>query len=158
MLKRHEIQVLRRAEHTLAEVAEFSGVSVRTVRRVIEEAAVEAVDPDAERAHRGIGRPSLAEPYREKVKTLLKDEPTLLSVEVCRRMRNAGYAGRKSAMYELVRSVRPHETTPVVRFEGLPGEFSQHDFGEVLVRFDDETERTVHFFASRLKYSRWVEA
>ena len=36
MLKRHEIQVLRRAEHSLAEVAEFSGVSVRTVRRVTE--------------------------------------------------------------------------------------------------------------------------
>ena len=157
MLKRHEIQVLRRAEHTLAEVAEFSGVSVRTVRRVIEEAAVEAVDTDAERARRGIGRPSLAEPYREKVKALLKDEPTLLSVEVLRRMRNAGYSGRKSAMYALVRSLRSHDTKPLVRFEGLPGEFSQHDFGEVLIRFDDGAERTVHFFASRLKYSRWVE-
>jgi transposase len=39
----------------------------------------------------------------------------------------------------------------------LPGEFSQHDFGEVLVRFLDGTEQRVHFFASRLKYSRWAE-
>ena len=45
----------------------------------------------------------------------------------------------------------------MVRFEGLAGEFSQHDFGEVLVRYQDGTETTVHFFASRLKYSRWVE-
>ena len=37
MLKRHEIQVLRRAGHTLTEVAQLSGVSVRTVRRVVEE-------------------------------------------------------------------------------------------------------------------------
>jgi transposase len=44
-----------------------------------------------------------------------------------------------------------------VRFEGLPGEFSQHDFGRVDVRFLDKTQRRVHFFASRLKYSRWVE-
>ncbi len=47
--------------------------------------------------------------------------------------------------------------TPLVRFEGLPGEFSQHDFGEVRVRYQDGTETKVHFFASRLKYSRWVE-
>src|SRR4029434_3508925 len=35
--------------------------------------------------------------------------------------------------------------------------FSQHDFGEVWVTYQDGTETKVHFFASRLKYSRWVE-
>lgn len=39
MLKRHEIQVLRRAGHTLAEVAAFSGASIGTVRRVVDEDA-----------------------------------------------------------------------------------------------------------------------
>jgi hypothetical protein len=47
--------------------------------------------------------------------------------------------------------------TPLVRFEGLAGEFSQHDFGEVDVRYQDGTSCRVHFFASRLKYSRWAE-
>ena len=40
---------------------------------------------------------------------------------------------------------------------GLPGEFSQHDFGHVDVRFMDGSTKRIHFFASRLKYSRWVE-
>ena len=45
-----------------------------------------------------------------------------------------------------------------MRFEGLPGEFSQHDFGQVDVRFDRRrASKRVHFFASRLKWSRWVE-
>jgi hypothetical protein len=44
-----------------------------------------------------------------------------------------------------------------MRFEGLPGEFSQHDFGQVDVRFVDDHVERVHFFASRLKYSRWAE-
>jgi hypothetical protein len=44
-----------------------------------------------------------------------------------------------------------------VRFEGLAGEFSQHDFGHVDVNFIDGRKQRVHFFASRLKYSRWVE-
>jgi hypothetical protein len=45
----------------------------------------------------------------------------------------------------------------MTRFEGLPGEFTQHDFGEVDVRFLNGTQRRVHFFGSRLKYSRWTE-
>jgi hypothetical protein len=44
-----------------------------------------------------------------------------------------------------------------VRFEGLPGEFSQHDFGERRVRFADGHSEVVRFFASRLKYSRFVD-
>jgi hypothetical protein len=39
-----------------------------------------------------------------------------------------------------------------VRFEGLPGEFSQHDFGQVL-EFCTGASQRIHFFASRLKYS-----
>ncbi len=37
-------------------------------------------------------------------------------------------------MYALVASVRPKQIKPLIRFEGLPGEFSQHDFGEVAHR------------------------
>jgi hypothetical protein len=43
----------------------------------------------------------------------------------------------------------------MVRFEGLPGEFSQHDFGHVDVGFTNGRTQRVHFFASRLKYSRY---
>ena len=53
-------------------------------------------------------------------------------------------------------SVRPKEIKPPIRFEGLPGEFSQHDFGQVDVAFLDGSIRRIHFFASRLKYSRFI--
>ncbi len=46
---------------------------------------------------------------------------------------------------------------PIVRFEGVAGEFSQHDFGHVDAHYIDGRKQRVHFFASRLKYSRWVE-
>ncbi len=42
-------------------------------------------------------------------------------------------------------ALRTHAVTPLVRFEGLPGEFSQHDFGEVWVAYQDGTEEKVHF-------------
>ena len=40
MLKRHEVQVLRRAAHTWKEIPALSGVSVRTVRRIAAESEV----------------------------------------------------------------------------------------------------------------------
>lgn len=57
MLKRHEIQVLRRAGHTWAAVAALTGVSLGTARRVAAEVTVETVDNAAERARRQSGRP-----------------------------------------------------------------------------------------------------
>ena len=64
MLKRHEIQVLRRAGHSLDEVAKLAGVSRRSVVRVVGEMAVTQIDNEAERGLRRIGRPSKAEPFR----------------------------------------------------------------------------------------------
>lgn len=157
MLKRHEIQVLRKAGHTAAEVASLAGVSRRSVSRVEAEVAVSHVDLAAEIARRGVGRPSKSEPFRAFVLELLAAEPALLSLELLRRAKLKGYAGSKTAFYDLVAALRPTPNRPVVRFEGLPGEFSQHDFGEVEVRFVGGAVQRVHFFASRLKYSRWSE-
>src|SRR5207248_11723596 len=111
----------------------------------------------AARVRRHVGRPSKAEPYRDVLVQALTENPELPSVELLHRARQAGYGGGKSALYTLAQTLRVRTVTPLVRFEGLPGEFSQHDFGEVLIRYQDGAETTLHFFASRLKYSRWVE-
>jgi transposase len=156
MLKRHEIKVLLKAGHSQAEVAKLAGVSVRSVKRVAKEGDVERVDDVAERLDRGIGRPSLVQDFRKPVTELLEQEPHLLSVEVLRRMRLEGYTGQKSALYSLIASVRPKDAKLLVRFEGLPGEFSQHDFGQVDVEYLDGSTERIRFFGSRLKYSRVI--
>jgi transposase len=158
MLKRHEIQVLRRAGHSLEEVGKLAGVSQSSVQRVEAEPPVVSVDTVSERVRRGVGRPSAVEAFRSLLVAELAKQPGVLGVELLRRARASGYAGGKSALYELVAGIRPREPVrPLVRFEGLPGEFSQHDFGEVDVEFGNGTARRVHFFASRLKYSRWAQ-
>ncbi|MHB8727383.1 MAG: IS21 family transposase [Casimicrobiaceae bacterium] len=156
LLKRHEIQVLLRAGHTQEDVAERTGVSVDTVRRVKRETEVIEVDDAVERRARGMGRPSKATPFAERVRTWLTEAPDLPTQELLRRATEAGYTGHKTAFYALVAGLRPPRSTPIVRFEGLPGEFSQHDFGHVDVTFVDGRIKRVHFFASRLKFSRFV--
>lgn len=156
LLKRHEIKVLLSADHTPAWVADFTRTSIDTVKRVAREADVTHVDDAAERRARKIGRPSKAAPFTESVKTWLAEDAELPTQELLRRANEAGYPGSKTAFYALVAGVRPTSATPIVRFEGLPGEFSQHDFGQVDVRYIDGSKERVHFFASRLKYSRWA--
>ena len=156
LLKRHEIQVLLNAGFPTKDVAERSGTSVDTVRRVRREARVEHTDDRAAHVERRIGRPSKVAPFSEQVAAWLSNEPTIPTQELLRRAKEGGYAGSKTAFYALVSGQRPLRAAPVVRFEGLPGEFSQHDFGQVDVTYVDGRKQRVHFFASRLKYSRYV--
>lgn len=156
LLKRHEIQVLLRAGHSQKDVSTRTGASEDTVRRVKLEAEVTKADDAVERRERRIGRPSKATPFAPKVTAWLAEDRNLPTQELLRRAMEAGYTGHKTAFYALVAAVRPPRATPVVRFDGLPGEFSQHDFGHVDVRFVDGRTRRVHFFASRLKYSRFA--
>ena len=64
LLKRHEVQVLRRAGLSAADVAKRTGVSLRQVRRLDKETPPSDADDARERKARRIGRPSKAEPFR----------------------------------------------------------------------------------------------
>ena len=156
MLKRHEVEILLKAGHSKAEVARLTGVSLCSVKRIAQEGPVVHVDDAAERAQRQVGRPSRVAKFGKSILGILEQEPDLAALEILRRAREAGYEGGKTALYALVASLRPKSAKPLVRFEGLPGEFSQHDFGQIEVEFVDGSSRRIHFFASRLKYSRLI--
>jgi transposase len=156
MLKRHEVEILLKAGHGKSEVARLAGVSLCSVKRIATEGPVVHVDDAAERAKRQIGRPSMVATFRKRVVQILQETPELATLEILRRVREAGYQGGKTALYALVASLRSRPAKPLVRFEGLPGEFSQHDFGQVEVQFRNGCSQRIHFFASRLKYSRFV--
>jgi len=130
MLKRHEVEVLLKAGHSKSEVARLTGVSLCSVKRMAQESPVMQVDDTAERAKRKIGRPSRVASFRKQVSEILQQAPDLASLEILRRVREAGYCEGKTALYALVASLRRKPAKPLVRFEGLPGEFSQHDFGQ----------------------------
>jgi hypothetical protein len=158
LLKRHEVQVLLRAGHSQAEVSRLTGVSPSEIRRIEAEGPVEQLDDAAERKRRGIGRPSKAEPFRAHVLERLAGDPNQTSLELLETARLAGYAGNKSAFYALVARLRPQVTKAVGRVGELPGDVSEHGFGEADVRFAGNGLRRIVFFVSQLAYSRWSEA
>jgi transposase len=156
-MKRLEIQHLRAAGVGVERTALHSGVSPRTVERVSAEEPIQ--DPGAAEVRRraAMGRPSKVEPYRARIEAWLAVEPELSGIAVLQRLRDEGYAGGKSAVYTALVELRAHVPAEgVVRFEAVAGEFSQHDFGECRVRYQDGTVERIQFFASRLKFSRLV--
>ena len=148
MLDRVRIWTLRQAGHTLDEIAAAVGVGKRSVQRILKEPPIRSPESAPTPASRRVGRPSRVEALQNRVEQILEAEPSLPTVEVLSRLRGLGYTGGKSAVYELVRSVRPKKGQgPEVRFEGVPGEFSQHDFGSVNVTYADGSGEKIHFFS-----------
>jgi len=155
MLDRLRVRTLVEAGHSQEQTAHRVGVSLSSVQRILREPPIKSAQSGPTPQSRRVGRPSKVAAFRSLVADVLEAEPTLASVEVLHRLRCAGYDGGKSAVYDLVRRLRPRRAcAPMVRFEGLAGEFSQHDFGSVTVRYTDGSKEMVHFFVSRLKYSR----
>lgn len=137
------------------DVAAHADVSPRSVQRVANEEPIS--DPVAvdDAASKRMGRPSKVAAHEAKIEAWLQEDPKLPSNHVLERLRDAGYDGSKTAVYDAVRRLRKQAPQHgVSRFEGLPGEFSQHDFGEVWVRYRDGSRERVKFFASVLKFSR----
>lgn len=147
-MKRHEIQILKEAGLSAVQIAKKAGVSVRTVWRILNDSSPTPKD--------AVGRKKVAEPFSVQVQAILNNEPDLPTVEILHRVKQQGYASSKTPLFDLVARLRPVCRTPLVRFEGLAGEFSQHDFGQVRVRYEMGMTETLHFFASRLKFSRWA--
>jgi transposase len=152
-MTRHEIQILREVGMPQAAVSARTGASVQSVRRIEREAPVTTSEETALGRH--VGRPSIAAPWRATIQRWLTEDRSLPSGEIVRRLREEhGYTGGKSAVYELVRRVRPVPVAPMVRFEGVAGEFSQHDFGQIDIHYAAGGRERLRFFASRLKWSR----
>jgi len=144
-----------------AVIAERCHIGLRSVERILEEERAptreEVVAGEREGAERR-GRPPKADPeVMAKIAKLLEDEPKIQAIEVLRRSRAWGFKGQRSQMSALVKKLRPMpKNEPVVRFEGLPGEYTQFDFGSCEVQFEDGGRLQVEFFAARLKYSRYM--
>ena len=137
-MTRHTIHTLAAAGLTHEAIAKATDTSVSTVQRVLKETLptpAELVAGQLERPH--AGRPSVTASFTDKITALLAEQPALPTTEVLRIAKTEwGYQESRSPFFQLVKSLRPAPVPePIVRFEGLPGEFAQFDFGEARLDF-----------------------
>jgi transposase len=155
---RYDVLRAREAGLDAARIERLTGVPARSQRRIAMERVPFGMTDSQLHAVRRVGRPSgLTPELQQEIHTLLAGDPVMRGAELLRRLRTFhGYGGGKSAVYDHLRESRPPRPAPppIVRFEGVAGEFAQHDFGEVRVQYRDQTSEKLRFYAGRLKYSR----
>lgn len=159
-MTRHRIHIHREAGLTQQRIAEVTRTSVNTVQRVLRESPPTPAELEAKvvaRPHGG--RPAMATSWSDRVIALFAERPDLPTTEVLRIASTEwGYSGSRATFFRLVRNLRPAPVPePMVRFEGLPGEFAQFDFGQAVVTYADGRKEKVHIFVGRLKFSRQVQ-
>src|SRR5213594_3676996 len=91
-MARHRVQVLRAARKTLKQIVAETGVSQSSVQRIERERAIEQPGDLLQASERGVGRPSVVEPFRERLAAVLEAEPGLPTMEILHRLRGQGYA------------------------------------------------------------------
>lgn len=155
-MERSTIHLLHKRGKSQREIARELGRSRATVARALAE--------PVERVARGRRRSKLTDPYRERIAGWVTEGLTAVRMfELARDDPEQPYAGQLSVFRAAVRRERQAQgrsqmiAAVPVRFEGLPGEYLQVDWGEIRhFPFTQQEPSTRYFLACRLKYSRWT--
>jgi|DewCreStandDraft_4_1066084.scaffolds.fasta_scaffold31609_3 transposase len=148
-MARSAIKFLKQQGQFNTRIAALVGCDRHTVARVL----AEPLDPPRRRR----ARPAVLAGRRDELLSWIREGiPTRRMLELVRQDPQAPYTGGASTFYRFVARLRAEleaGAAPVIRFEGLPGEYVQWDWGEARVPLGGERVKRV-FLAGRLKYSR----
>jgi transposase len=155
-MERSTIYYLKQKGWSNSQIAKAVGCHRDTVRKVL----CAAVDYQPEPRQ----RESQVAVFDELIYGWLEQNLSVRRMlELARNHPEHPYQGGDTAFYDYVQPLRQARTLQTaavaVRYEGLPGELLQIDWGEVR-RFPFTkpalANQTRYFFAARLKYSRWM--
>lgn len=149
------VRELRRQGLSLRAIGRWLGVHRRTVR-----AALASADRSVPRA-RGAGRPrpSLLDPHRAYIRTLLERHPDLPAGQVWRLLKSErGFAGGATIVKACVADLRPRTPRAYFTLAFAPGECAQADWGVWQAVDVLGTPRRVSVFAMVLAHSRMLYA
>lgn len=152
-MDRVTVKSLKKRGFSNIRIAEEMGLHRNTVARLLTE--------PADKGYQRRAVDNAATPYEESIRGWLeRDVPVKRMLELAREDKVLPYDGGKSAFYEGVKKLRKswklEKAERWSRFEGLPGEYAQVDWGEVRqLPFKDGPVKR-YFLAVRLKFSRAV--
>lgn len=155
-MERSTIYYLKQKGWTNVQIAEFTGHHRDTIARMLREEVDKKPKTRKRESQVAVFAAQIAQWLDQKL-------PVTRMLELARADGEHPYTGGDTAFYDYVRKVcRARKQTPrdlAVRFEGVPGEFLQIDWGEVRDMAFSKPEvagQTRYFFAARLKYSRYM--
>lgn len=152
-MERSAIHLLTKRGKSQREIARELGHSRTTIARALQEPVDQA--PTAR------SRNSQTDPFHAQIEQWVREGLTSVRMlELARTEVAQPYTGGRSVWNAAVHRIRlaleRADADVPVRFEGLPGEYLQVDWGEIRqFPFTQQRPATRYFLACRLKYSRW---
>jgi transposase len=127
-------------------IAKELGLARNTVRKYLRAGTEAQARPQ---------RPSKLDPYKAQLRRWVAEDHLYNCETLVRRLQAAGYAGKTTVVKDFVRPLRPRAAgqQPVVRYETLPGEQLQFDWGEFTYE-QEGARRKLFGFTAILSYSR----
>lgn len=155
-MERSTIYYLKQKGWSNVQIAEFTGHHRDTIARVLRE--------EVDKKPKTRERSSAVAIFDAQIAEWLDQNLSVIRMlELAHANTEHPYAGKDTAFYDYVRKIRrARKQAPgnlALRFEGVPGEFLQIDWGEVRgLEFHKAgmEPQTRYFFAARLKYSRYM--
>jgi len=150
MIDRQTVFEIHRLHHlgwTERKIARELKLSRPTVKKYIE-------NPNPQKPK--IIRASKLDPYRDRIKSLLEQDPDVNAAVVLQRIAQDGFDGKITILRDYLRTLRGQQTlrTPFIRFESKPGQQMQIDWGHFgSLRYGD-TSRKLYALAVIECYSR----
>jgi transposase len=147
IMDRLEVRKLKKEGLSNVKIAKRLGINRETVARILTEEKYEDYKLS-------IKKPSILDPYKNRILNMLCRNPELTKKRIYEDIAGEGYPGGRTIVYEFINSL-PKNIDAVIRFEGLPAEYLQFDFGTISnPNLLNEHPNRIFFFAARLKYSR----
>jgi transposase len=159
MINRHTIFEIHRLYHeqlSKQRIADTLHLDPKTVTKFL-------IDPEPKRLP--ITRPSKLNPFKEEINKLLEIYPKASSAVILQRIAPLGFDGRMTILKDYLRTLRGHvkNKQAFIRFESLPGEQCQVDWGHFGSITYGDTKRKLYCLAvlechSRLLYLEFTHS
>lgn len=141
-----DIVSLSRQGYSCREIARQTGIDRRTVRKYLKEQALPI--------YKKIHRKSKLENYKPLIEGWLSQD-NFRATRIYDLLQIQGFSGSYDIVHRYVATVKKkRDTQAYVRFETMPGQQAQVDFGDFKIVERDGTTRTIYAFIMTLGYSR----
>ena len=152
-MDRSAVKALRKRGRSYRQIANELGCDKKTVMRILQ--------APVEQRYKRVGSGSQVDAYRQQILDWLEDEVPIERMLEIVQNEEEPYTGSRSVFFKRVKKLRDEwelkRSEKFIRFEGLPAEYAQVDWGEVRdFPFLREQGAVRYFFAARLKFSRFV--
>jgi transposase len=131
---------------SISHISEKTGVCRKTIRDILQDK-----QPLSKRM-----TTSKLDAFKQQIQSILQQKPQITTTLILEKIRNHGFSGGKSIVYEYVAQLRNQQKEAFIPLQTLPGEQAQVDWAHCGTSCCGQHNRKLYVFCMTLSYSRYL--